>query len=194
MSTTRKYGGSGLGLSIVKELASLMNGTITVESEKGKGSKFTLVFLVEKPHYKAGTPETETHAVNNAVNNPELKILLAEDDEINIRLAVTLLKKLGDNVTVARNGLEVIEKLKNNSFDLILMDIEMPEMDGIEATIQIRSGRCGHGKSNTPIIAMTAHAVSDVKQKGLEAGMNDYITKPIDITQINEKILAVVNK
>jgi len=194
MSTSRKYGGSGLGLSIVKELASLMNGTITVESEKGKGSKFTLIFFVEKPRYSSGIPETETHTVKKAGDNPELKILLAEDDEINIRLAVTLLKKLGDNVTVARNGLEVIEKLKNNSFDLILMDIEMPEMDGIEATLQIRSGRCGHEKSNTPIIAMTAHAVSDVKQKGLESGMNDYITKPIDITQINEKILAVINK
>jgi PAS domain S-box-containing protein len=194
MSTSRKYGGSGLGLSIVKEIAALMDGTITVDSEPGKGSRFTLVIFVEEPGYSSEVPSASAPEQSVAPDFPELRILLAEDDEINIRLALTLLKKLGDHVTVARNGIEVIQKLKNNNFDLILMDIEMPEMDGIEATLQIRGGRCGHDKSGVPIIAMTAHAVSDVKQKGLEAGMNDYITKPIDITQINEKIMAVVKK
>ncbi|NCC45031.1 MAG: response regulator, partial [Clostridia bacterium] len=178
MSTTRKFGGSGLGLSIVKELASLMKGDIIIESTPGKGSRFTLSILVEDP-----ASNTENRIRTKTAEKPilpvrNLKILLAEDDEINIKLAVTLLKKLGDEVTVARNGIEALKALKNNSFDLVLMDIEMPEMDGIEATLKIREGYCGGDKSDIPIIAMTAHAVSDVKQRGLDAGMNDYITKP----------------
>lgn len=195
MDTTRKYGGSGLGLSIAKEIAELMGGSITVKSEPGKGSKFTLIIFVEEPNYKLEIHKTEPDMQSKEDDySTKLNILLAEDDEINIRLAITIFKKLGHDVTVARNGIEVIEKLKNNTFDIVVMDVEMPEMDGIEATIQIRDGICGHEKSNIPIIAMTAHAVSDIKRKGLKAGMNDYITKPIDITKINTKIMAVINR
>ncbi len=194
MSTTRKFGGSGLGLSIVKELASLMDGGITVESTPGEGSRFVLSILVEDPDSSKGNGLSGHVVEKEKISARKLKILLAEDDEINIKLAVTLLKKLGDEVTIARNGIDALEALKNNSFDLILMDIEMPEMDGIEATLKIREGYCGEDKAGIPIVAMTAHAVSDVKQRGLDAGMNDYITKPVDITQINEKIINVIKQ
>ena len=192
MSTSRRFGGSGLGLSIVKELASLMQGDITVESTPGEGSRFTLSILVEDPSFNKSSRAITESPDKAAEPARKLKILLAEDDEINIKLALTLLKKLGDEVTIARNGIQVLQTLRKNSFDLVLMDIEMPEMDGIEATQKIREGYFGADKSDIPIVAMTAHALSDVKQKGLDAGMNDYITKPVDITQINDKIMNVI--
>jgi CheY-like chemotaxis protein len=130
--------------------------------------------------------------MGNIAGRKQLSILLAEDNETNILLVSTILKKLGHTVTAVRNGIEALEAVKKNNFNLILMDIEMPGIDGIEAAKKIRSGECGIDKSNICIIAMSGHAVADIKQNGIDAGMNDFITKPLDITTIQERIDKVM--
>jgi CheY-like chemotaxis protein len=116
----------------------------------------------------------------------KLRILLAEDNQTNILLAKTVLEKLGHSVLVAKNGIEALDILAESDVDIVLMDIEMPEMDGVEAARIIRSGGRGIKRPDVPIIAMTAHAASDIRDISIEAGMNGYITKPVDITKINK--------
>ncbi len=194
ISTSRKYGGTGLGLSIVKELVNLMGGDVILKSEPGKGSEFIFWFKVKKVISAEKAIKDSYIQDKNNMKNKNLNILLAEDNDTNILLASTVLKKLGHSVTVARNGLEALDLIRKNNFELVFMDIEMPEMDGIEASKRIRSGECGNEKSNICIIAMSAHAVADIKKDGIEAGMNDFITKPIDITQIQERIDKTLGK
>jgi CheY-like chemotaxis protein len=188
MSTSRKYGGTGLGLSIVRELLHMMGGNIEVKSEQGKGSEFSFYIIVKKGNDKDEKKVNEKIRDKIISSGKNFNILLAEDNETNIILAVTVLKKLGNRVTVARNGIEALEAVKKDNFDIILMDIEMPEMDGLEAVKRIRNGECGEEKSRVYITAMTAHAIAEIKQKALEAGMNDYVTKPVDITKIQESL------
>jgi len=186
---TRKYGGTGLGLSIVNTLIKLMGGDIKVESEEGKGS----IFRFNIPLQKGSKKEKKNKEDNLLAASTHFRVLLAEDNLINTKLAVIVLEKLGHVVTPVTNGFEVIEELKRNIFDLILMDIEMPDMDGFEATIRIRKGDAGESNRDIPIVAMTAHATSDIKDKCMKIGMNDYISKPIDISDINPVILKVTN-
>jgi CheY-like chemotaxis protein len=188
MSISRKFGGTGLGLSIVSELVKLMYGNISVKSEPGKGSEFTFWIIVKKSESKIDNIKEKTAMDKNFTGIKPLNILLAEDNETNILLAATVLKKLGHSVNIARNGIEVLDKMKKKNFDLIFMDIEMPELDGIETTKKIRGGECGNDKKNIPIISMSAHVLAEIKQKAMDSGMNDFITKPIDITRIQEKI------
>ncbi len=188
MSITRKFGGTGLGLAIVKDLVRLMDGDITVKSESGKGSEFILWLKVNTGRSMKEIKKVEEIPHKNVSEKRQLKILLVEDNMVNILLGVTVLEKLSNIVSVARDGVEAMDLLKENDFDLIFMDIEMPVMDGLEATKRIRNGECGEDKKNIYIVAMTAHAVADIKQQGMDAGMNDYITKPIDITKIQERI------
>ena len=122
----------------------------------------------------------------------ELRILLAEDIHINAFLAKTVLEKARHRVDVAQSGAEVLELLQAGEYDLILMDIEMPVMDGIQATRQIRNGGAGEQKRRIPIIAMTAHVLADVREACLEAGMNGFITKPIEISGLNAEISNVL--
>ncbi len=177
---TRKYGGTGLGLAICKRLVDLLNGSIYVESHKGEGSSFC--FTIK-------TMEGEEKAINNDFVPLEtyppisLDILLVEDNEINQIIAQEVLKQMGADTTLAHNGAEAVNLWETGSYDLILMDIQMPIMDGLTATKHIRSSNRPRSKT-VPIIAMTAHAMTGDREKSLEAGMNDHLTKPIDIDQL----------
>jgi len=207
-STTRHFGGTGLGLSISKRLCNLMNGDITVTSELGVGSCFTISLPLTM-----SKKEIKRLAASSASNNegmiidddlpeptsplwsPETKILLVEDNRINQVVAIQILKHFNLSCDIADNGSEALAKLKLSShvnfpYTIVLMDCQMPIMDGYEATINIRSGECGEHHKHIPIIAMTANAMTGDRDKCLEVGMNDYFTKPIN----QEAILAILQK
>jgi PAS domain S-box-containing protein len=182
--TTRNYGGTGLGLSIAKQLVELQGGQMSIASKLGKGTQviFTLSFKKTKETYHIKTNEAELKYDPEQLS--KLKILLAEDNPINVKLVVSLFSDYGIEADVAENGKIVIEKLKKNYYDLILMDMEMPEMNGYEATTVIREEL----KSKIPIIAMTAHAMAGEQEKCFKLGMHDYISKPINANLLFEKI------
>jgi CheY-like chemotaxis protein len=175
-SVTRHYGGTGLGLSIVKDLVDLQQGSIRAESVPGKGTSFILVIPYHLPD--EGTVVTELTAVTdeNLPGLHKIRLLVAEDNAINQQLLKHLLTGWQLDFDMAGNGREAIELLHSNHYDLILMDIQMPEMDGYTATEEIRYNLY----IDTPIIAMTAHAMAGEREKCLSLGMNDYISKPID--------------
>jgi len=183
-STTRKYGGTGLGLAICNKLAEMMGGKILVESKIGIGSKFTLNCPFEIAN--AGDVKLQNSVIKSNANTDasqrandlKLNILLAEDNEINQKIASSFLKKMGHDVVLASNGQQAIEKYNANTFDLILMDIQMPEMNGYDATQVIREYE-RIKKIHTPIIALTAHALRGDKEKCIQNGMDDYISKPL---------------
>ena len=194
-STKRKYGGTGMGLAISKHIISLLNGSIWFESDEGKGSSFyfTLVFgLQDLEESKKANIESEGYI--DEINLHSLHILLAEDNKLNVKVAKSFLEKLGHNVTVALNGLEAIQFMTERKFDLILMDIEMPEMDGIEAATKIREGYDGITDVDIPIIALTAHALTDIREQCNSAGMNYFITKPLDFKLLNGIIGKVLQE
>lgn len=184
-SITRKYGGTGLGLAISKQLIEMMNGEIVVESIEGKGSSFIFTIELNISDHKSHLEDAENF--NIPASEKKLKILLVEDDKINQMVTVALIEKQGHTIEIANNGIEAISKYKNEKFDLILMDIQMPEMDGIEATKKIRAYEL-NGNKYTPIIAVTAHAVQGDRERFLEAGMDDYISKPLDIVKFYDII------
>ncbi len=183
-STTRKYGGTGLGLAISKNLTRLMNGKIGVESTAGKGTTFW--FTVElNPASEKTHDEKTISGIKDLNYTRKLKILLAEDNEINRRVAVYNIEREGHKVECAENGQEAVEKFINNEYDIIFMDVHMPVMDGIEATKQIK--KLDRGK-NTPIIAMTASTTKEEKDTVFEAGMTDFISKPFKPEQLQQLI------
>ena len=175
-SITRKYGGSGLGLTISDRLIRLMGGSIHVDSQPGKGSKFTFT-ICTKPATGKTIPTTPIPLL--AEKYP-FTILLAEDNPINQQLALLILKRMGYNPDIAENGKEVLSQLQQQPYDIIFMDIQMPEMDGLEATRTIRSGN-GH---QPVIIAMTANATRQDREECLAQGMNDYLSKPVNIEEL----------
>lgn len=191
-STARKFGGSGLGLSITKQLVELQGGTLNLESKESYGSKFTFTITydipseseIEKILEAEKTKDLES-AYSNATSQ-SMKILVAEDNETNCLLIERALKKLGYDPVVVHNGREVIEKMQLDFFDMILMDIHMPEVDGIEATKWIRSQ-----KQNTEfpiIIALTADVIESNKEVYISKGMNDYLTKPLDLPLLKKTL------
>ena len=188
---TRQYGGTGLGLSIVKDLVQLQNGTINVESEIGKGSSFILSIP-----YTISRMQTHTTApFTGQTGNPFIifenkRILIAEDNEINQLLLKHLFKEWNLDYDMALNGNEAIELLTQKNFDLILMDLQMPEMDGYTATKHIREVM--HLK--IPIIAITAHAMAGEREKCMGFGMNEYISKPLRETELLNLILYFIGK
>ncbi|TCK03663.1 MHYT domain-containing protein [Marinobacterium mangrovicola] len=215
-STTRTHGGTGLGLAICKRLSDMMGGDIGVESEQGKGSRFwfTARFTLSQqvvvdtldtapqrpaePHLEPdpepqsgptqGSAAVQTGPISEAgeqISPPQL--LLVEDNLINQKVAVGLLKKLGCQVDVANNGQEGVEALEQKHYDLVFMDMQMPVMSGVEATRAIRAAR-DKAYCQIPIVAMTANAMEEDRQACMDAGMNDFLTKPLSVQRISEAL------
>ena len=188
---TRKYGGTGLGLNIVKELVELQDGAISVESKENEGSSFS--FILRFPislNQKSTVKNQEVDKIKTRLE--EVNILLVEDNIINQLVAQSVLLDFGCNLDIADNGKVALEKVGEKRYDVILMDIQMPEMSGYEVTRYIRLNY-PEPICNTPIMAMTANASKDDADKCLSAGMNDYISKPFDERNLFTKICSLVN-
>jgi CheY-like chemotaxis protein/HPt (histidine-containing phosphotransfer) domain-containing protein len=178
-SIVRKFGGTGLGLSITKELIDLMGGNISVQSEKGKGTEMT-IFLPFRMGKETDLPEVADAQSVAGTSVEGNRVLLVEDNELNQQVAGMTLKHFGLEVDVASNGKQAIEVLSQKQFDIVLMDVQMPIMDGYEAARMVRQEL----KLDVPIIALTANALKGEAEKCLNAGMNDFVSKPFDETTL----------
>jgi signal transduction histidine kinase/CheY-like chemotaxis protein len=211
-STTRHYGGTGLGLTISRYLVRMMGGRLWVESELGSGSRFHFtVRLITETNSGAATERSaspailegvgvlivDDHGTNRLILDNmvlrSLRILLAEDNRVNQMIAIRLLEKRGHRVVLAANGKEALDALAQASFDLVLMDVHMPGMDGIEATIAIREQEKSTGL-HQPVVAMTALAMKGDRERCLAAGMDCYLSKPIDLEQLDDVLAAFVDR
>lgn len=194
-STTRKYGGTGLGLAICKLLADAMNANLSVESELEVGSTFSLT--LELPISKS-TPVNQPKSVANdesgSDDSPQIvdfgqrRILLVDDNAINRKLGLRFLKKLNVEANLAENGIEAVALFLEGDYELILMDLQMPEMDGFEATAKIRKYEAEHDLPRIPIVALTANAFTEIREQCLEAGMDDFLTKPMRMNELSKTL------
>ena len=194
-TTIGKVAGTGLGMPIVKKLVEMMKGTIEVESELGKGSKFTVILKHQIADEKYYIKESNKNIMNSQIIQGK-HVLLAEDNDLNAEITMTLLKDMGLNVERVEDGIQCVammEKMPAKSYDFILMDIQMPHMDGYKATQTIRQ-LSDQEKANIPIIALTANAFEEDKKAALLYGMNSHISKPMDIQKLEKVIIQVLNK
>lgn len=183
-------GGLGLGLAIAQRLIKILDGTIVCDSTEGEGSCFSFVVPLRASKYEARTPMAAM-----AVDEKPLKgaqVLVAEDDLVSQRYITRLLERMGCDVSLVDDGLAAIQALKGDEFDIVLMDVEMPTMNGIEATRAIRDPQTGCQNPSVPIVALTAHAMWGDEQRCRHAGMDDYIPKPIEIDQVAAIIQAAI--
>ena len=201
-SATRKEGGTGLGLAITKQLVELMGGTLELSSRENEGSTFSFVLSFIKANenskknndncilpYTGSLHNNRLHSPMQSIDNtlPSMtRILLVEDNAINQRVASAMLNKLGFTIDIAGNGIEAIDALKQITYSLVIMDLQMPLMGGLEATKKIRKMETGTIDPDIPIIAMTANATQQDKMNCLNAGMNDFISKPVTIPALQE--------
>jgi signal transduction histidine kinase/ligand-binding sensor domain-containing protein/ActR/RegA family two-component response regulator len=188
-STTRKYGGTGLGLTISAQLVELMGGRLWVESATGAGSTFHVALKLERVAAEAA-PARATEAQAHQTQRVSLRILVAEDNVVNQTVVARLLEKRGHAVTVVSDGRAAVAAHATTAFDVILMDVQMPEMDGFDATMAIRERERMTG-CHVPIVAMTAHAMRGDEARCLEAGMDTYLAKPINVDRLLEALKRV---
>jgi signal transduction histidine kinase/CheY-like chemotaxis protein len=189
VSTTRKYGGTGLGLTISQQLVEMMGGNLGVHSRVGRGSRFYFQLeyafnpawdQVAQAEVSPGTAAPRRQVPPGELATQDIRVLLVEDNQLNQRVAQAFLEKIGVQVFVATDGSQAVEQYTNQPFDLILMDVEMPVMDGMEATRLIRLREAEWGAGHVPIVAMTAHAMAGDEERCRQAGMDGYMAKPID--------------
>lgn len=193
--------GSGLGLGIVQRLVELMNGRVLLCSEEGVGTTVCFDVLVEPAAFEQKTTrsaflvaEKTCQELLSARENRPLTILLAEDEDVNRLAAMAMLKKMGHRALYAEHGERALELLEENDVDIILMDVSMPVLDGIETTRRIRDSKRLGAKSRIPIVAMTAHAMRGDRERMVAAGMDDYLAKPIDMEELRAMILRIAER
>jgi PAS domain S-box-containing protein len=192
-SITRKYGGSGLGLAITKTLIEIMGGAIDVESVMGEGSTFRVSLPLEIAKTRMPANDAPQLEEKKAVREKKPgRVLLVEDYDPNVLVAGSFLEEFGYLYDVASNGKQAVQKFKNQKYAAILMDVQMPEMNGFEATKSIRT--LESGTKRTPIIGMTAHALKGDRERCLDAGMNDYICKPFNSDELKKKLEAYIRR
>ncbi len=187
----RRFQGAGLGLSICKHLVTLMGGSIAVESTEGQGTAIHFYTLFEED---TDQPAPDLIVKEDNAPFPSLKILLAEDDRVNRIAAVRQMERLGHTVTAVENGKLAVESLQADNYDIVILDIQMPIMDGLEATTAIRQGQAGDVNKNICILAMTAYSMAGDREEFLGSGMNGYLAKPVEISNMKRALETISQK
>jgi two-component system CheB/CheR fusion protein len=188
---TRRHGGAGLGLSIVKKLVHMMGGTLCVNSTRGEGTDFVLSIPVT--HTVVPKPKEPAQPSQENRTLPKAKALLVEDERVNQLTARRMLEKFGLTVTCVSDGLQAVEAVATGHYDIVFMDIQMPLMDGLSATRAIRELEAsGSGSKRLPIVAMTAHAMKGDRETCLDSGMDEYVPKPLDKSVVLDAVWKVL--